>query len=248
MTAAKRPIIFAHRGASGDAPENTLAAFKLGLEQGCDGFELDVHLSQDGGIVVIHDGTIDRTTDGTGVVHEMTVDQLKSYDAGSWFDDKYKGEQIPLLEEVFDLAPEHITINVEIKGSYNQKLEPALVELLKRKNRLDSVVVSSFDWKCLQFIKELEPRIKIGLLYNIRLAHHEKLPAAAGVEVFSLHPQDALFESKDMIRVHAEGYAVYGWTINNEAKMKRALENGMDGIITNYPGVLRSILQASAAK
>ena len=160
MSTTTKPVIFAHRGASGEAPENTLAAFKLGLAQGCDAFELDVHLSKDGQIVVIHDGTIDRTTDGLGAVNEMTVEELKAFDAGSWFDEKYRGERIPLLEEVFDITPGHIIINIEIKGSYNGQLEPALIDLLKKRDRLDTVVISSFDWKSLRYIKELEPGSK----------------------------------------------------------------------------------------
>ncbi|WP_343045078.1 glycerophosphodiester phosphodiesterase [Paenibacillus lemnae] len=247
MSNKKVPIIFAHRGASGEAPENTLAAFSLGLEQGCDGFELDVHLSKDGEIVVIHDDTIDRTTNGSGKVRDMTVEQLQAVDAGAWFDEKYKGEVIPRLEEVFDLAPPEIVINVEIKGSCEGKLEPILVELLKRKGRLDTVVVSSFDWKSLKHLKQLEPAIKVGLLYNLNLDHHEHLPAAAGTEVYSLHPNMKRWEPKDITGPQAAGLQVYGWTINQAETMTEAIEMGMDGIITDYPGRLKALLKGTPA-
>lgn len=245
MGTTGKPIVFAHRGASGEAPENTLAAFKLGLEQGCDGFELDVHLSKDGQLVVIHDATIDRTTDGAGAVNEMTVEEIQTFDAGSWFDTKYAGERIPLLEEVFDLAPPESIINIEVKGSYDRQLEPALIDLLIRKDRLDTAVVSSFDWKSLRFLKELEPRVKVGLLYNISMDHHEKLPEAAGTEVYSLHPNDTKLEPEEIQRAQSAGLEVYAWTINREERMKRALESGIDGIITDFPGRLKEIMETA---
>lgn len=242
MSQSKRPLIFAHRGASGEAPENTLAAFKLGLEQGCDAFELDVHLSKDGQLVVIHDATIDRTTNGSGAVSELTVEELKAFDAGSWFKKEYTGERLPLLEEVFDHTPAHIVINIEVKGSYNQQLEPALIELLKKKNRMDTVVVSSFDWKSLRYLKELEPQIKIGLLYNLRLDHHDKLPEAAGTDVYSLHPNAAKLDPQDIQRAQSANLLVYLWTINSEEQMRSALEASVDGIITDYPGKLKALI------
>lgn len=248
MSTTTKPVIFAHRGASGEAPENTLAAFKLGLEQGCDAFELDVHLSKDGQIVVIHDGTIDRTTDGSGAVNEMTVEELQAFDAGSWFDEKYRGERIPLLEEVFDMTPDHIIINIEIKGSYDGRLEPRLLDLLKRRNRLDTVVISSFDWKSLRYIKELEPGIKIGLLYHLRMDHHEKLPEAVGKDVYSLHPNYTTLEPEDIRRAQAAGLLVYAWTVNTDELMKQALEDGVDGIITDYPGKLLALMEGTTAR
>ncbi|MGM1048317.1 MAG: glycerophosphodiester phosphodiesterase [Bacillota bacterium] len=242
MSHTKQPLIISHRGASGEAPENTMAAFKLGLEQGCDAFELDVHLSKDGQLVVIHDGTIDRTTDGSGAINELTVDELKAFDAGSWFKKEYTGERIPLLEEVFDHTPAHILINIEVKGSYNQQLEPALIELLKKKNRMDTVVISSFDWKSLRYLKELEPQIKVGLLYNLCLDHHDKLPEAAGTNVYSLHLNGEKLDSHDIHRIQAANLRVYIWTINNEQQMRFALEAGVDGIITDYPGQLKALM------
>ncbi|WP_068773585.1 glycerophosphodiester phosphodiesterase [Paenibacillus sp. FJAT-26967] len=242
MSQAKQPLNIAHRGASGEAPENTLAAFKLGLEQGCGAYELDVHLSKDGQIVVIHDATIDRTTNGTGAVNEMTVEELKAFDAGSWFSETYTGERLPLLEEVFAMTPEDIIINIEIKGSYNKQLEPILVELLRKTNRVDTVVISSFDWKSLQLIKELEPQIKVGLLYNLRLQHHEKLAEAAGTDIFSLHPNGAKLDPEDIQHAQAANLEVYVWTVNTEEQMALALKSGADGIITDYPGRLQALI------
>ncbi|CAH1224106.1 Glycerophosphodiester phosphodiesterase [Paenibacillus allorhizoplanae] len=237
-------LVIAHRGAKGEAPENTLGAFRLGIEQGCDAIELDVHLSKDGEIIVIHDFTIDRTTDRKGVVHEMTLSELKQADAGRWFSSQYEGERIPTLEEVFDLVPPEVMINVEIKDSYDRKLEPALAELMKRKDRVHNVVVSSFDHKSLLFLKLLLPEAKIGLLYEINPGSHAGLATGFGVPVYSLHPNFKRINREDIRDALSKGIQVYPWTINDEKKMKQAIEKGASGIITDFPGKLRKILTA----
>src|SRR5690625_6609337 len=127
-----KPLIIAHRGASGNAPENTLAAFQLAVEEGADGIELDVHLSKDGELVVIHDDTLDRTTNGTGRVQDKDLDELKTYDAGSWFDSKFASERIPLLQEVIDILPDDVFLNVEIKNSPTVRSEEHTSELQSR--------------------------------------------------------------------------------------------------------------------
>ncbi|WNQ10261.1 glycerophosphodiester phosphodiesterase [Paenibacillus aurantius] len=238
-----KPLVIAHRGAAGEAPENTLASFKLALEQGCDGFELDVHLSKDGQIVVIHDPTIKRTTNGQGAVASLTLEELRQVDAGSWYGEAFTGERIPTLEEVFDLAPSDLLINVEIKGGIGEGMEEALIELMRRKNRVESVVVSSFDFKTLAALKRLEPAVRVGLLYNNRLSHHWKLPEAAGVETYSLHMHLRGLDAEDARDAQEHGYALYPWTVNEEEKMRQAVSYGVDAIITDYPGRLRTILE-----
>lgn len=246
MTQQAKPLVIAHRGAAGEAPENTLAAFRLGLEQGCDGFELDIHLTKDGEIVVIHDPTLNRTTNGKGAVAEQTLAEVRQYDAGGWFHESFAGERVPTLEEVFDLAPAELLINVEIKGGIGRGVEEALVGLLRRKSRLDTVVVSSFDYKSLAALKKLEPSVKIGLLYDNRLAYHWKLPAVAGIEVYSLHMSMKRLDREDAEDAKQHGYAVYPWTVNDADKMRLAISYGVDGIITDYPGRLRSLLSEAA--
>src|SRR5699024_8402340 len=162
------PLIMAHRGASGNAPENTMAAFQLAVDEGADGIELDVHLSKDGEIVVIHDDTLNRTTNGTGNVHEKDLAELKTYDAGSWFDPKFSEERIPLLQEVIDILPESVFLNIEIKNSpiVHTGIEQKLVDLLGKNNRLNDTLISSFDHESLYTIKKLAPELKIGIIYN----------------------------------------------------------------------------------
>jgi glycerophosphoryl diester phosphodiesterase len=239
-----RPLIIAHRGAAGEAPENTLAAFNLALEQGCDAIELDVHLSADGELIVCHDNDIDRTTTGAGKISEMTVTELKKYDAGLWFHEKYKNEKLPLLREVFDLVPNGIMINVEIKNipSYYQGIEQKLLDLLIEKNRVHQVVVSSFDHKCLVRLKQLENDVKIGLLYYTNLIDHKGYSDLLGVPVYSLHPQFSAINQDDIYSATGCGLEVYPWTVNNEKEMKSLIDLGVTGIITDYPGKLKKLL------
>ncbi|MDF2960939.1 MAG: glycerophosphoryl diester phosphodiesterase [Paenibacillus sp.] len=242
----KQPLVIAHRGAKGEAPENTLAAFQLGLEQGCDAIELDIHLSKDGEIIVIHDYTLDRTTDMTGTVNEMTLEEIKRADAGRWFDAKYEGERVPTLEEVFDLVPADVMINVEVKNTYGRQIEPALLELMKRKDRMHNVVVSSFDHKSLLFLKLLDPEVKIGLLYDFNAGRHSALTASIGAPVYSLHPGYKRIDKEDIADAIAQGLQVYAWTINDEDHMAEAVSCEVSGIITDYPGRLRSLLLQKA--
>ncbi|UVI31085.1 glycerophosphodiester phosphodiesterase [Paenibacillus spongiae] len=241
------PLVIAHRGAAGEAPENTLAAFQLALEQGCDAFELDVHLSKDGQIVVIHDYSVDRTTTGQGAVSELTVEEMKQYDAGAWFHPSYAGERIPTLEEVIAMTPEHIHINVEIKGGIGQGIEEKLVELLRRLNRTASIFVSSFHWNCLRTLNQIEPSLRVGLLYDLSLKDYALLPKAAGVNAYSLHPHFGKLEAEAVKAAVAQGVAVFPWTINGEADMARMIDMGVSGIITDYPGKLRQLLEQQSA-
>ncbi|TVY09726.1 glycerophosphodiester phosphodiesterase [Paenibacillus cremeus] len=241
------PLIIAHRGAAGEAPENTLAAFQLAVEQGCHAIELDVHLSKDGEVIVCHDATVNRTTDGIGTIHDMTVEQLKTLDAGRWFDEKYEGERLPLLSEVFDLVPRHIMINVEIKGSYNRQLEPALIRLMQEYNRVDTVVISSFDHKSLLFAKLIEPMAKIGLLYDVNAVRHAALADLLGTNVYSLHPNFKRIDKAEVQDAISQGLQVYPYTLNDEKRMKQAIEYGVSGIITDFPARLRALLASPQA-
>jgi len=248
MSTIPNVLNIAHRGAKGEAPENTLAAFRLGVDQGCDAIELDIHLSKDGELIVIHDATLDRTTDMTGRVHELTVEEIKQADAGRWFHESFAGERVPLLEEVFDAVPPHIMINVEIKDSYGRKLEQALVELMKRKNRVDQVVVSSFDHKSLLFLKLLEPEVRLGLLYDVNLGRHSGLVSTIGAPVYSLHPNFKRIDKEDVRDAVEQGLQVYPYTINREEDMLQAIEYGVSGIITDYPARLKALLYQSVGQ
>ncbi|MCZ8512581.1 glycerophosphodiester phosphodiesterase [Paenibacillus filicis] len=239
-----KPLIIGHRGAAGEAPENTLASFALALRQGADAIELDIHVSADGELVVCHDATVNRTTNGEGAIAELTAASLKRLDAGGWFAERYAGEPVPLLEEVFSMVPAGIMINVEIKCAYSPRLEERLFELLKQFDRLEGVVVSSFNHKVLQRLKRSEPRLRIGLLYSSNFANHRKVAEVSGFEVYSLHPYYRLISPEDVADAAAHGLSVYPYTINRQEDLLAAIEAGMSGIITDYPGRLRELLKS----
>jgi glycerophosphoryl diester phosphodiesterase len=238
----KAPLIIAHRGSAGEAPENTLGSFKLALDQGCDAIELDIHLSADGEMMVIHDYTIDRTTTGAGRVRDMTVSELKQVDAGTKFHEKYTGERIPLLGEVFELVPGHIMINVEIKGGYHEGIADKLAKLLRSHNRVDGVVVSSFNHKVLVELKRIDSDVKIGLLYTADFVNHRKVAELVGEPVYSLHPHYSQISGSDISDAVSHGIQVYPYTINDEASMLHMIEAGASGIITDYPSRLKQLL------
>lgn len=242
----KTPLIIAHRGSSGHAPENTLAAFKLAVDQKADMIELDVHLSKDGELIVSHDDFINRTTNGKGQISEMTVSEIKKYDAGLWYHEEFQGERIPLLDEVFDLVPNNIKINVEIKNipSFYENIEKKLLDLLVKRNRMDSVVVSSFDHQVLNRLKHLEPMIKIGLLYYSSLVSHSKYTAIFDVPVYSLHPYYGAIQKSDVTEALKTGLEIYPWTVNVIEEMEKLIQYGVTGIITNYPDKMTQLLKS----
>lgn len=239
-----KPLIIAHRGASSEAPENTLAAFQLAMDQGCDGIELDIHLTKDGKLVVIHDENIKRTTNGEGIVGEMTAAELKKYDAGSWFSRKYKGEKIPLLEEVFEIVPREILINIEIKNipSFYQGIEKKLSDFLNRSNRMDQVLVSSFDYLCLYRLKQMNPAIKIGLLYYENFQDYFGLANHFGLPVESMQPSFKTLQEHDVRIAIESGLKIFPWTVNSKSNMEKMIRYGVTGIITNYPKRLKFLL------
>ncbi|MDD9269667.1 glycerophosphodiester phosphodiesterase [Paenibacillus sp. GCM10023248] len=238
-----KPMIIAHRGAKGMAPENTLAAFRLGLSQGCEGIELDVHLTADEEIVVCHDMTLDRTTNGKGLIVEKSLSEIKTYDAGLWIGDEFKGETVPTLDEVFDLVPESIMINVEVKYAYEGRMERKLVEFLRRRKRLNHVIVSSFDHKCVRRIKQMDSEVKIGLLYQSNLLDPTAYARSFDVDVYSLHPYFQMLDAEDVLKAKENGLYVYPYTANEEIDLLKLTDMGVSGIITDFPGRLKALLQ-----
>jgi glycerophosphoryl diester phosphodiesterase len=248
LSPRRHPIVVAHRGSSGTAPENTLTAFRLACEDGADAIELDVHLSGDGQVVVIHDGNLDRTTDGTGPVRKYTLQQLEKYNAASAWNRLFRFETIPTLEEVFTIFGCTIGINVEIKG---ERTEAARHEILRKcvalvhKYKLyDNVLISSFSSKAVKEIGLLDPRILRGLLYN-PLYHAFRSPAAyaksLGIQYLIMSRMK--LHKKTVTVVHAKNMLIGEFTVNTERQAKRSLRYGIDAIITNYPSEILSCLR-----
>ena len=240
-----KPLILAHRGASAEAPENTLAAFRLALEQGADGFELDVHRTRDGHLVVCHDETVDRTTDGTGAIGAMTLAELKRLDAGRWFDERFAGERIPTLDEVWALAEEAgglRLLNVEVKLGFAAYpgIEEALVEWIESRGLEERVVVSSFNHFSLLRLHQLAQKLRTGILYMA--AWVEPWLGAHRVGARSLHPYHPTLVPPLVEAAHQQGLEVYPFTVDEPRRMEELAKMGVDGLITNRPGLARSVV------
>ena len=230
-------VIYAHRGASGHAPENTLEAFRLAMEMGADGFELDVHMSKDRELVVIHDETVDRTTDGTGYVKDLTLAQLKALDARNGMD-AYPGARIPTLGEVFDLIRDtRHTVNVEVKTDeyFYPMIEEKCLALAAEKGVEDRVIYSSFNHHTLLKLRRLKPDAKLGMLFGDIML--EPWVYARQLHVDYLHPMKMNIYIPDFAEnARNAGYGINLWTVNDAQTMTFCLERQV-GIITNYPDI-----------
>ena len=235
--------VWAHRGASYDAPENTLAAFQKAIEMGADGIELDVQMTRDGELVVIHDETINRTSNGKGYVKNHTLEELKQYDFSYGFE-LYKEEKIPTLREVYErLKPTQLTINVELKNGIirYEGMEEKVLELGKSMRLEERIIYSSFNHESIQYIKILDSTVKTGILYADGWLNVAEYAEALGVE--ALHPAGYLLQNQVAINeAKAKGLALHPWTIDQEEDMKKLLEQGIDALITNKPDIARKVV------
>lgn len=246
IEAISTPVIFAHRGASAHAPENTLAAFRLALEHGADGIELDAKLTVDGQVVVIHDQTTDRTTGVQGTVRQMTLAQLKRLDAGSSFDSAFRGEKIPTLDEVFGAVGARMLINIEITNylSIGDALPERVADLVIHHGLQDEVMFSSFHPLNLIRIRRRLPHTPAALLTQEGQAG--RLLRGRLGRLFArefIHPyfSDVTETSMDLERRY--GRRVNAWTVNDPAEMRRLFKIGIDGIITDDPRLARRVLE-----
>lgn len=225
------PAVIAHRGASASAPENTLAAFRLALEHQADGIELDVHLSADGHLVVIHDDDLDRTTTGTGKVGQLTLEEIRAADAGN-------GEKVPTLDEVLTLIQDKMWINIELKGfaPYSPLLPEKILTLVTTHGLGKKIIYSSFDPRLLIQIHKLQPDAKVGLLLYPGLdGTLVRWLFEPFVRPWSLHPHFSLARPKFMRRARRKGLAVLCWTVNQPKEIRRLTDLGAWGIITDKP-------------
>ncbi|MDA6070522.1 glycerophosphodiester phosphodiesterase [Flavobacterium sp. AC] len=221
----------AHRGAKGYEPENTLKSFQKALDLNADGIELDVHLSSDGHIIVIHDETIDRTTNGKGFVNAFSLAELKTF----LIDGKY---QIPTLKEVFDLVDKKCLINIELKGLGTAGKVVALIEeYIAEKNwNYKDFIVSSFEWDLLQETSNLNSNILIGVLTEEDL--DKALAFAELIKAFAINPDFQLLSSEKVKLIQEKGFLVFPWTVDDEKDIKKIKSYNVDGIISDFPDKL----------
>ena len=239
--------IFAHRGASGYAPENTMDAFKLAVKQGAEGIELDVQLSKDGIPVVIHDETIDRVTNGHGYVKDYTLEELKNFTIMKGKYQEYEHSKIPTLEEVLVYAKkENLTVNIELKtGIYwYPEIEEKTVDLVKKTKMEDLVIYSSFNHYSIRKIKEIAPQAETAYLYSDVILQIDKYAKNEGVN--GLHPTVYHVKMAHFLKEYLQsGLKVRVWTVNQESDMKMLIDSGITAIITNYPDKARMIREES---
>lgn len=228
--------IFAHRGASAYAPENTVEAFALAMEQGADGIELDVQMTKDGQVVVIHDETIDRVSDGTGAVRDYTLEELKKFHFSNHMEN-YENAVIPTLKEVLDLIKSSsMLLNIELKtGIYwYPNLEEKTMELVKEAGMEDRVIYSSFNHYSIKKILELNPHAECAFLYSDVILNVDKYAKNAGV--CGLHPAVYHLKMAEFLKEYQEsGLKVRVWTVNKKEDMEKFIKADLEAVITNYP-------------
>lgn len=238
-----RPILLAHRGDNTHAPENTLPAFTQAIQNGADGVELDAKLTADGRVIVIHDGTVNRTTDGKGDVASFTLEAIRKLDAGSWKDPKFAGTKIPLLEEVFESIGREKLINIELTNYYTlpDTLTEKVCELIRRHNNARQIIFSSFKSRNLKIASRILPGVPRGLL---------AAPGLLGLwarsfgfmfgDYQALHPHISNTSREQIQRAHRVRRRIHVWTANSPEEIHRLRDWGVDGLFTDDP--------ASAAK
>jgi len=241
-----RPLLIGHRGYPAKFPENTLAAFEGAMQAGCDMIELDVTLSRDRKVVVIHDDTLDRTTNGKGPVLERTLEEIKRLDAGSWFAPRFSAERIPELSEVMELTAGRCMLNIEIKQSAFEAgypidaIEHQVVTLVRASGAMDRVIISSFDKRILERIAAMDAPPAIAYISDHGV-DKRALDMLLAMKAFSWHPSFKALTRDQVDMLHTAGLKVFPWTINTRAEAEKVLALGVDGLICNELRVMRTV-------
>jgi glycerophosphoryl diester phosphodiesterase len=240
-----KTLVIGHRGALGYAPENTMVSFEKGLACGADMLELDIHVSADGELVVMHDSEVDRTTDGHGPIEVMTLAQIKKLNAGARFGEKFYGERVPTLREVLDWSKDKIPFAIEIKGDPfpTPGVEEKLVAMLHEYDLIDDTIVISFHHSSIARLKRIEPALATGILLMGELADPVSAARAVGAE--SIRPGWQYWTADAVRKVGEAGLFTSTWNADNEAVMERLLPMGLASIGSNYPDRLRAFIDKS---
>lgn len=234
-------VNIAHRGASGHAPENTMGAFQKGFEMKADYIELDVQMTKDGELVVIHDTTVDRTTNGTGKVSDLTLEEIRQLDAGSWFSEDYAGEKIPTFEEVLTEFRGKIGILIELKSpelypGMEEKVADVLIEKNMNTPKNNKIILQSFNHESMKKSKELLPNLSHGVLLGKNWANvtEEQLSEFAGYADY-FNPTMYIVTDELVDDIHEAGMDIYPYTSRSEEQALHLFDLNVDGIITDYP-------------
>lgn len=230
--------ITAHRGSSLEAPENTLSALKNAIENGADYAEIDIQLTKDNQIILLHDETFERTTGNTSRPDELSLVDIKSLDAGTWFSSDFSEEKIPTLQEVMDLSKGILKLNIEVKGSkHSPGIIKELIEVIELNDYEDSCVITSLVYEDLEAIESLRPDLKTGYIMFVAIGDLEKLD----VDFYSV--EETNVTESFVSKAHSSGREVHVWTINDETSMGSMLDLGVDNIITDNEALLKDIIE-----
>lgn len=230
----------AHRGASGYAPENTIAAFDKGVEMKADFIEIDVQRSEDGELVIIHDTTVDRTTDGTGKVKDLTFEEIRSLDAGSWKGEQFKGEQIPTFDEILDHYHGKVGILIELKApelypGIEAQVAQKLIERNLDKPQNEKIIIQSFNFESMKITNNLLPKVPIGVLTSSLTHTSEEALKEFSTYADYFNPSYGIVTEELVNRVHNLGMKIQSWTVRSHEAAEFLLNMNVDGIITDYP-------------
>jgi glycerophosphoryl diester phosphodiesterase len=245
LTRLTRPLLIGHRGYPAKFPENTLASFEGAMAAGCDMIELDVTLTKDRKVVVIHDDTLDRTTTGKGPVRDRSFEEIKTLDAGGWFDSRFSAERVPKLSEVLKLTAGRCLLNIEIKESAFEADYPAdaiehqVVGLVKTGGAMDRVIVSSFDQRILERIAAMHAPPAIAYISD-HGADRSVLEMLLAIKAFSWHPCLKVLTRAHVDMLHDAGLKIFPWTVNTREEAEKLLALNVDGLICNELRVMRA--------
>jgi glycerophosphoryl diester phosphodiesterase len=227
-------LVIAHRGASGHAPENTLAAFKRAVALGATFIETDLQLTRDSRFVAMHDATVNRTTNGQGKVHDLTLMELRRLDAGSWFGSEFAGERIPTVDDILEFSKKHdVVFYLELKPGGSWGGEHALVGALRESGEIPRSVVISFDADILARLRKIEPTLMTGLLYDGQI--EQPVEKALEVGARQLAVRGDLVTPALLKGARKRDLQVVCWTVNHPAHIRMLIAAGVDGIMSDYP-------------
>ena len=235
---------FAHRGFSGKYPENTMLAFRKALECGADGIEMDVQLTKDGELVVIHDERVDRTTNGTGYVRDYTLDELRKLDASYIYSDKVGFQTIPTFDEYCQwVSGTPLVTNIELKtGVYPYPgIEAKVLPVLQRYHLEEKVIISSFNHESVLRMKALAPDLKYGLLTETWLINPGAYTESVGVQCY--HPYYGRLTAEPVAEIKSHHIEINTFTVNDEASVKQLRDYGVDCVIGNFPDMVKRVLE-----
>jgi glycerophosphoryl diester phosphodiesterase len=238
----RKPWVIAHRGASGHAPENTLAAFERAVALGAGFIETDLHLTRDARFVAIHDSTLERTTNGKGNVRDATLAEIRKLDAGMWFDREFMGQKVPTLEEIVEFAAKHdVIFYLELKYEAAWGMHHSLVGALQKSGGAARSIIISSSEPTLTALRQVDPSAMMGLIFDKANQDHTKAGIELGVR--QLCPQYSLVTNEMVEQAHALDLQVATWTVDDAAMMRAMIAAKVDGIMTNFPDRLQAVLE-----